>query len=842
MLTDAEIMVQVLAAFQEEQAEHRQAAGEILLQLERAPEHPQRAKLLDLLFREAHSLKGGARAAGQPEVEQIAHRIEEIFSALRQGTLPLTPELCDPIYAALDAIGALMGLVAAGQPTNIAPYAPLLEALARALGDPQAGADAGVAAASENLPALVAAPAPPAQPPKRPRTRQRSKTPAKNGNGAGEPPANSNGAGELSVNGNGAGEHAHAAPNYPVPDLELLDALAPVGEPQPAGSATTIRIATTSLDGLMSETGELITCSLRSNQRARELIQIAEPIERWRRVWRQARPTYVRLQERLPSIRPAVHYLDDRDHLPSTPVAQVVDRETVVLLNALKEADDLIRDLERRISMHGRQATDDSTRLTAVVERLHDQVRRARMLPLTTIFGQIRLQVRDMARAAGKQVLLNFDDGGAEADREVLEQLRHVLTHLVRNAIDHGVEAPDMRAARGKAADGRVTLRAAIGGDRLILTMADDGAGLDLEAIKRRALAGGLVGEAELARMAEPDIQELIFLPGFSTRQVVSKLSGRGVGLDIVRAHVERMRGRVLVSSSPGAGCTFTVSVPLSLSSSHGLLLRAGNACYVLPLDCVQRIIPVTPRDIQMLEGRAALMLDGRPLALVHLADLLGLAGQAVPSSGYRLALLLGSGERQVACLVDAVLGEQELVTHRLPAPLEQVRFITSAAILADGSVVPILDAVDLLNAAFGARRSVGLATEPVAPRRSPTVLVVDDSITTRTLEKNILEAAGYQVRLATDGAEALLTLNQMADDGGCDLLLSDVDMPRLNGFDLAAQVRATPRFQHLPIVLVTSLDTPADRERGIAAGADAYIIKRNFEQHALLETIAQLL
>ena len=191
---------------------------------------------------------------------------------------------------------------------------------------------------------------------------------------------------------------------------------------------------------------------------------------------------------------------------------------------------------------------------------------------------------------------------------------------------------------------------------------------------------------------------------------------------------------------------------------------------------------------------------------------------------------------------MDDVLGDQELVTHRLPPPLQQVRFIAAATILADGSIVPILDVVDLVEAAIGMRQLHTLTLDPATPPRSPIVLVVDDSLTTRTLEKNILEAAGYQVRLATDGVEALQILDQLANGGGCDLLLSDIDMPRLNGFELTAQVRASEHFKHLPVVLVTSLDTPADRERGIAAGADAYIIKRAFEQQALLETIAQLI
>jgi two-component system chemotaxis sensor kinase CheA len=228
----------------------------------------------------------------------------------------------------------------------------------------------------------------------------------------------------------------------------------------------------------------------------------------------------------------------------------------------------------------------------------------------------------------------------------------------------------------------------------------------------------------------------------------------------------------------------------------------------------------------------------------VRLVELLG---GAPPDGGRldtvrRLALVLGSGERQIASLVDDVLAEQELVTHRLPSPLQRVRFVAGASILADGSVVPILDAVDLVEAAIGAHHMVDPVIDSAKPHWSPTVLVVDDSLTTRTLEKNILEAAGYQVRLATDGVEALQLLNQLLDYDGCDLLLSDVDMPRLNGFELTAQVRANARFKHLPIVLVTSLDTPADRERGIAAGADAYIVKRTFEQQVLLETIAQLI
>jgi two-component system, chemotaxis family, sensor kinase CheA len=560
-------------------------------------------------------------------------------------------------------------------------------------------------------------------------------------------------------------------------------------------------------------------------------------------MWRRISPTLSRLRGSGPSLQPVVHHLDDRTMagsiMPGAPRRDSAEQEA--LLEALEQANALIGELTAGLDRLSRRATEDQTRLAAVTDRMHGQIRRTRMLPLATLVNPLRLQLRDMARAAGKRVAFELDDRGAEADRQVLEQLREVLMHLLRNAIDHGIEPPAERLTRGKPEVGTITLRAAVSGDRLSLSLEDDGAGLDHAAIKRRALAGGLMSAAEIERAAPGELHDLIFLAGFSTRQTVSALSGRGVGLDVVRSRVERMHGRVSVADRPGAGSCFSIDVPLSLTSSHGLLLRAAGGDYVLPLDAIQRIVMPEPGQIQTLEGRPVLRLEGRALPLATLGDLLGLGGERA-TSARGLALVLGSGERQIACLVEAILGEQELVVHRLPAPLMRVRFVSGATILADGRVVPILDAVDLVRATAGAQRSLSPEVSEQEGRRAPVILVADDSITTRTLEKNILEAAGYEVWLATDGQEALEALRRLSEDGGCDLLLSDIDMPRLNGFDLTSQVRADAKLRHLPVVLVTSLDSPADRERGVASGADAYIVKRAFDQQTLLETIAQLI
>ncbi len=639
-----------------------------------------------------------------------------------------------------------------------------------------------------------------------------------------------------------------------------------------------MRLPITTLDTLLNETGELITCSVRSQQRAREAHTLAEIPPRWRRTWRLIRPILNQLQSHTQTFQPTVHHLSDRqtpNQIAET-IVKTLDQETsahqranlstqiATLIDALDQANTLLSDLEIHLSHHARNTTEDQTRLSVVTDRLHDQIRRTRMLPITTLFNPLRLQLREIARDAGKQIDLELDDGGAEADRQVLERLREVILHLLRNSVDHGIEPPATRLAHHKPATGHIALRATINGDYLTIAIEDDGAGLDTEAIKQRAATLGMLNENDLHRLSETELIDMIFLPGFSTRQTVSKMSGRGVGLDIVRSQIERMHGRVSVQSSAGAGCVFTLQVPLSLTSSHGLLIQMKQATYMLPLDSLQRIVAVTPADITVLEGRPCLIIDQRPLPLVHLSDLINPAqpyqmpshqngaGQShnalietrPTSSGNHmtLALLLGSGERQIACTIDAVLGEQELVVYRLPFPLQRVRYIAGATILADGSIIPILDVVDIVRTAIGTQYTITIAPQQSETTRSTTILVVDDSITTRTLEKNILEAAGYQVKLATDGAEALETLRHLHETTGCHLLLSDIDMPRVNGFELTTHIRADPVLKNIPIVLVTSLDTPADRERGINAGADAYIIKRAFDQQALLDTIEQLI
>ncbi len=744
-----DIQAQVLAVFRAEQADHRQTIADGLLDLEREPDHPQRRALIDQLFRAAHSLKGGARAAGVTTVEQLAHQIEHIFAALRQNQLALTADICDVIYHALDLIGELMD-------------------------QPVPGRIADEAA----LTAMIA---------------------------------------QLSA-------ISHLPLNAPTPEPTLAPRTTADAPGSVAPSATSVRIDVDVLDRLLHEAGELLTSTLRSRQLARDLQTLAPLTERWRRAWRRAAPL----------VRQAAR----RGAAPDAGARH----EQQTLIATLELANEIIDTLHASINRLADRAREDHDRLAAISARLQTQVQQTRMAPLSEIAGLLRLHARDLARSAGKQVEFVVDDGGAEADRQVLDKLRDICLHLLRNAVDHGIESPDERAAAGKSPTGVIQLTARATADRLALTFSDDGAGIDPAQIRQQALARGFLSGRD-AELADVDtVIDLIFMPGFSTKSNVNALSGRGVGLDVVRTTVERMGGRVTVTSTPGQGASFQLSVPLTLQRSHGLLVSIARHTFAVPLDSLRRIVAVRQEHIHLLEGRVVLLVEGRPVPLVALDQLLGFSEpKAIDVNAALPALVIGVNERQIAFLVDAIGEELELVVHRLPLPLQRVRFVSGAAILTDGSVAPILDPIDLLRAALGAATSLRMP-EPAGQPRAPTILVVDDSITTRALEKNILEAAGYQVALATNGAEALEMLRVLQGQQGCQLVLSDVDMPRINGFELTERIRSDPQLRSIPVVLVTSLDSSADRERGLAAGADAYIVKRAFDQQALLATIARLL
>jgi two-component system chemotaxis sensor kinase CheA len=500
---------------------------------------------------------------------------------------------------------------------------------------------------------------------------------------------------------------------------------------------------------------------------------------------------------------------------------------------------DEIRRLRERLDPVVQTLRHQRTEVRRQLQSLDDGIRALRMTSVRALFRSFDRMVHDLAKAAGKEIRLEVTGESTELDKGVLDALRDPLTHLVRNAIDHGIERGDRRLAQGKSAEGHLRLAAQREGSTVLITLEDDGRGIDRNAV--RARAASLAGDRplEINTLSDAQLHDLIFRSGFSTREEVSDLSGRGLGLAIVRQALDRLHGTVAVERSTGAGTTFKLTVPLTLATTRCLLLKAGANTYALPLEGIHRTIAITTSAILPLGGQPSVSFEGRAARVFHLAALLD--GRPVATQNRLPVLVIDAPAGRVALAGDALRGEQELVVKPFPPGVPPVPYLAGAATLASGEVILVVDPRDLVERALrSGARSAGMtagATGTTAVRKSR-VLVADDSVTTRTLERNILKAAGYEVSVASDGAEAWSLLQAEPFD----LLISDVEMPNVDGLVLTERVRADARLKSMLVVLVTARGSAQDRVRGLQAGADAYIAKQEFRQSDLLETVDRLL
>jgi two-component system, chemotaxis family, sensor kinase CheA len=604
-----------------------------------------------------------------------------------------------------------------------------------------------------------------------------------------------------------------AAP--PPPDSPVA---APAQEPAPESkpASSFVRVPAEKLDKLLTHSGELLVARRRVGSRGDDLSAVREFVGRWRAEWRLAE-------------KPLAGLLGP----PETPAGTLPRRVASTLRRAGENLGRLERDLERLASA----MSGDRLQLDQASGLLEDEVRRARMLPFAEACQGLERTARDVAKSGGKQVDLVIEGGRVEIDRSVLEALKDPLRHLVQNAVDHGVETPSRRAELGKPPRARVTVAASLRGAEVEVTVADDGAGLDPKQLRDQARRLGLEIPADVR-----DLERMIFLPGFSTAGQITNISGRGVGLDVVKDRLEQLHGTIDLASKLGQGLRFTLAVPLTLTTLRALLTSAGGQVFAFATTNVQKLVRVGPDDCKAVEGCRVFSMGGPLLPVASLAETLGLPDRE--PSGKAPGVVVAAGERRMVFLVDELLAEQEITVKGLGPRIRHARFFSGATILPSGKIALVLNAASLVRAALA--RGSGAATTPMAteartrPEAPPRMrlLVIDDSVTTRSLEKDLLEAAGYEVATAVDGEAGWRTLQEWAPD----LLISDVEMPRMDGFALTRAVRGSARFAHLPVILYTSRENEADRLRGLEIGANAYVVKATDDQESLLETVAELL
>lgn len=510
---------------------------------------------------------------------------------------------------------------------------------------------------------------------------------------------------------------------------------------------------------------------------------------------------------------------------------------------ALAEARQLLEDSHGQLSQRVEEIDQYDHRASRLSRQLYDTALSCRMRPLSDgIMGYSRM-VRDLGRALGKPVHLALAGEQTQVDRDILEQLDAPLAHLLRNAVDHGIEPPEARRAAGKPEEGRISLHARHNAGRLVIEIFDDGAGVDFHALREAIVRRSLAQPETAARMAETELLEFLLLPGFSLRETVSHVSGRGVGLDAVQDMVRAVRGSLRLSQQPGSGLHFHLELPLTLSVVRTLLVEVAGEAYAFPLGHVMRAVAVRRDEIEQVEQHQHFRHDGRPVGLVSAAQLLQRPETAAPDADTVPVVIIGEQDRVYGIAVDRLLGERMLVVQPLAQALGKIKDIAAGSLTDDGTPVLIFDVEDMLRSveklvSDGRIERVRQAGAGIADVRRKRVLVVDDSLTVRELERKLLAGRGYDVAVAVDGMDGWNVLRAEPFD----LVITDVDMPRMDGIELVTRIREAPRLRQLPVMIVSYKDREQDRERGLQAGADYYLAKGSFHDTALLDAVLDLI
>jgi two-component system chemotaxis sensor kinase CheA len=531
------------------------------------------------------------------------------------------------------------------------------------------------------------------------------------------------------------------------------------------------------------------------------------------------------------TIRRALGGVARARHLAGLLADQLAPGDGASSLRLRSFADELrgsIATLDRQLS----GAVDQAER---EIREVRDAAERLRLAPAETLFGPLARTVRDVAQALGRQATFESKGGEVRLDAQVLAAVQAALVQLVRNAVAHGIESPAERVQAAKPPAGRIAVEVVRRGNRITFVCRDDGRGVDLEAVRRVAQRRGLL-PAGAPPLTAGALLQLLFKGGITTSGAVTELSGRGIGLDLVRDAAVQLGGEVTVTTEAGRGTTFELTVPLSLSSLEALLVEVDGISAAIPLDAVRRTVRLTPGDVARTADGETVVYDGQTIPFVPLRR--SLRGPVAPApawgGGGRSAVVLRGATASAAVGVDRLLGTASLVLRPLPPFAPADPLIAGAAIDGEGTPQLVLDPIELVASAFRAARTAPAAT---APEERPTILVIDDSLTTRMLEQSILESAGYDVELATSAEEGL----EKAHRRRYRLFLVDVEMPGMDGFAFVTTTRADPVLREVPAILVTSRNAPEDRRRGMDAGASGYVVKGDFDQGQLLALIRGL-
>lgn len=615
---------------------------------------------------------------------------------------------------------------------------------------------------------------------------------------------------------------------------------APQPRAQTSMGASTVRVDIDKLDSLLNLLGELVIHKIRLDQRVDTLGSVVERLN-----INQSKLFYLG--------RDLDEFRSESD-LRSTYVASLDSEYNEALIGSSRlhqftEFDEFSLDMVKiiqamsDISQELDQLADDLNfsilNVGKITNELQEKIMKVRMLPVQRVFEKFPRVVRDLSRKLGKKIKLQIEGEETELDKTVLEKIGDPLMHLLRNTIDHGIELPDERISAGKDPEGQVTLKAYYRGNHIFIEVSDDGRGISPARIRRAIQEKGLLNDSDASKMTDSEVIKVIFQPGFSTAEKVTDVSGRGVGMDVVKNNIELLKGVIDIDSTPGRGTSFIIKLPLTLAIIQALIVEASGQKFCIPLSSVLETLKIGEDEIEEVGDKEVIFLRDEVISLVYLGSALGLGNRSDTGEKKYPVVIVSTASEKLGLVVDHLYGKQEIVIKTLGDFLEKVPNVTGATILGDGQVMLIVDVSGIINQAnrIGGSLFHLKVTEEAPEKRRRTIMVVDDSLTIRNIERNLLQSAGYGVVTAENGLEALEKLHYE----NVDLLITDVEMPKMNGYTLTREVRSDPKLKNIPIIMITTKSQEADRLRGIKAGADVYIGKP-FIQATLLDTIAKML
>ena len=787
MTRKEEFLKRILATYRIEAEESINSMSAYLIKLEKESDDSLKKELIEVIYRSAHSLKGASRAVNLNEIESLCHAFEGVMSVARENNLTFTSTVFDILHKTVNLISELLDVkdndISIGLNDSISDQIDILSRL-----------ENGEEIDKYND--------------KRCLTSQS----------------------EKSI---GGGETTYCINEMiPIDNRLIISEQEQIVRPnkitQKINSFNeTIRVSNKKLNKLLFQAEEMLSIKLSSIESRDNLRLILEKLSIWEK----------ELEEYLPILKNVKKSFDgEKEKLI------VFDKENdIVKLGQFYEwTNSYIKEIEGDINVLLKKINQEAHATGSMIEYLLDDVKDLITVPFSALLDIFPKMVRDVAKDLGKEVDFVIEGEDIEIDRRVLEKIKDPLIHILRNSIDYGIEKTTARIKRGKSFKGKIILRIErLDNNKVEISISDDGGGLDIERIRNLYIKNENIDEGCIDNITDNDCIDYVFQSGISTSDIVTDISGRGMGLAIVQENIDQLGGTIVVETKREEYTIFRLCLPLSLVTFRGVLLQVHSSKFVVPTSKVERVIRLAKTEIKTIENKNTFSYNGEIITLLNLSDILSLSGK-MSETEYANVIILNDKGKQIGFVVDRFVGEQEVLVKKFNKQLSRVKYISGATILGSGKVVPIINISDLFKSALKNNTSVfKFEGEGKSERdEQKSILIVEDSVTSRMLLKNILESSGYRVVTAIDGIDGYTKLKE----GSFDAVVSDIEMPRLNGFELTEKIRKDNENKEIPIVLVTSLSKREDREKGIDVGANAYIIKSSFDHSNLLEILDRLM